>query len=56
MVYILKQKTPRTKSKEKRKYRSKESVKYVDLILPTKSNSNRTWRKPLSVVKILKPE
>lgn len=38
MVYILKQKTPRNKSKEKTKYRSKESVKYVDLTVPTKSN------------------
>lgn len=56
MVYILKQKTPRNKSKEKRKNRSKGSVRYVDLTVPTKSNSHRIQRKPLSVVEILRPE
>ena len=55
MVYILKQKTPRNKSKDK-KYRLEETVKCVDLTVPTKSNFHCIQRKPLSVVKILKPE
>ena len=56
MVYILKQNTPRNKSKEKRKYRSEESVKCVDLTVPTRSNFHCIQRKPLSVVEILRPE
>lgn len=56
MVYILKQKPPRNRSKEKRKNRSKGSVRYVDLAVPTKNNSHCIQRKPLSAVEILRPE
>lgn len=45
----IKQKTPRNKSKEKRKNnRPKGSVRHVDLTVPTKSNSHCIQRKPLS--------
>lgn len=49
----FKAENPKKQNKEKRKCKSKEPVKCLDLTVPTKRNFHYIQRKPSSVVKIL---